>query len=130
MDKGKMVEAVAQAVCCLTGCRMLAEVQCAGHAFAPEATAALAAIEAQGLMVVQGWRDIASAPRDGSLFLAARFTGAKRNHDGLMQVDRWHCRKRGDSYNGLGKFNEQFWPATHWMHLPASPFQFAQGKGE
>lgn len=59
--------------------------------------------------------------RAGSPFVAGRFTGEKRNHDGLIQVDRWHDRTKGDSYNGLGKFNHQFWPATHWMPLPSAP---------
>jgi len=71
--------------------------------------------------VAAQWQPIETAPKDGSPFVAGRFTGEKRNHDGLIQVDRWHDRTKGDSYNGLGKFNHQFWPATHWMPLPSAP---------
>lgn len=67
------------------------------------------------------WQPIETAPKDGRLFLAGRFTGEKKNHDGLMSVDRWHKKSRGDSYDGLGHFNAQFWPATHWMELPEPP---------
>ncbi|WP_082430767.1 DUF551 domain-containing protein [Novosphingobium sp. KN65.2] len=67
------------------------------------------------------WQPIETAPKDGRCIIVGRFTGKKNNHDGLVQVDRWHNRERGDSYNGFGKFNNQFWPATHWMPLPAPP---------
>lgn len=36
----ELIEAMARGVCCPTGCRMIAEGECAGHAFAPEAQAA------------------------------------------------------------------------------------------
>lgn len=81
----------------------------------------LAAAQAAIAAMLPDWRPIETAPRNGSLFIAGRFTGEKKNHDGLIQVDRWHARSRGDSYCGLGRFNEQFWPATHWMPLPVPP---------
>lgn len=67
------------------------------------------------------WQPIETAPKDGTPFVAGRFTGEGKNHDGRQQVDRWHSRSRGDSYDGLGKFNTQFWPATHWQPLPPAP---------
>jgi hypothetical protein len=66
------------------------------------------------------WQPIESAPRDGGFFIAGRFTGEKRNQDGLQAVDRWHDRAL-DGYEGLGKFNAAYWPATHWYPLPPPP---------
>ena len=64
------------------------------------------------------WRPIETCPKNGAFFLAGRFTGEKKNHDGLVKVDRWHSRKKGDSYDGLGHFNSEYWPATHWVSIP------------
>ncbi len=74
------------------------------------------------------WQSIETAPKDGRRFIAGRFTGTKLSHDGLIQIDRWHDRARGDSYTGLGKFNSQFWPATHWMPLPTPPKEQTDAK--
>lgn len=69
---------------------------------------------------VQGWQPIESAPRDGTRILVARFTGEKANHDGLVECDYWHNRRK-HGYDGWGRFNQQFWPATHWMPISAPP---------
>lgn len=38
-----------------------------------------------------GWRDIASVPKDGTWFVAARFVqGCKHVRYGYAKVDRWH----------------------------------------
>ena len=70
----------------------------------------------------EGWRDIASAPKDGTRVLVGRF--AEKPHpsypNNVVEVDYWHERKHND-YEGWGRFNPQFWPATHWMPLPALP---------
>lgn len=66
------------------------------------------------------WQPIATAPRDGTKFLAGRFV-KKGSHNNLMAVDRWHARERGDDWDGPGKFNTHYWPATHWQPLPAPP---------
>ena len=78
-------------------------------------------------VAVEQWQPIETAPKDGAPFVAGRFTGEGKNHDGLQQVDRWHSKSRGDSYDGLGKFNTQFWPATHWMPLLAPPAAIRAG---
>lgn len=98
------------------------ETQLVGYPeeFLPFARAVLAKIDETGLLQ-QEWQPIETAPKDGRRFLAGRFTGKKVNHDGLVQVDRWHNRERGDSYDGLGKFNSTYWPATHWMPLLPAP---------
>lgn len=67
------------------------------------------------------WRHIGTIPQDGTRVLVGRFTGEQTNHDGLVQVDYWHSREKGQSYDGLGKFNKQFWPATHWAPIPTAP---------
>ena len=67
------------------------------------------------------WQPIGTVPKDGTKFLVGRFTGDGKNRDGYMAVDFWHSSDRGDCYNGLGKFNAQYWPATHWMPLPKAP---------
>jgi hypothetical protein len=76
-----------------------------------------------------GWQSIETAPKDGTKFLAARFVGPKeRKPHSYMAVDRWHSRERGDNWDGLGRFNAQFWPATHWMPLPPPPASQEQEK--
>ena len=69
------------------------------------------------------WRDISSAPTDGTKVLVGRFVekdSFKRN--GFMAVDFWHEPKRDKCrYSGWGEFNKQFWPPTHWQPLPEPP---------
>jgi len=68
------------------------------------------------------WQPIETAPKDGTKFLAGRFVDqCREGRNGFIAVDRWRARERGDEYTGLGKFNERFWPATHWRPLPAPP---------
>lgn len=68
------------------------------------------------------WQPISSAPRDGTCVLLGRFTNGKAqiDHNGKMAVDYWHSRDVHD-FEGWGKFNSRYWPATHWMPLPARP---------
>lgn len=73
---------------------------------------------------VMGWQPIESVPRDGTWFVAARFVkGCRHARYGYAMVDRWHGREinKDDSYTGLGRFNKEYWPATHWMPLPPPP---------
>lgn len=72
------------------------------------------------------WRDIETAPRDGTFFIAARFVkGCRYARYGYAAVDRWHGVEinRNDRYEGLGHFNKTYWPATHWIPLPPAPEQ-------
>lgn len=77
------------------------------------------------------WQDIATAPRDNTRILVARFAPTPEAYDGFMAVDRW-CRgaEDGHSYIGFGRFNEFHWPPTHWMHLPARPSAAIRKGGE
>lgn len=71
-----------------------------------------------------GWRDIASVPKDGTWFVAARFVqGCKHVRYGYAKVDRWHGHEINpdDRYEGMGHFNQDYWPATHWCPLPTPP---------
>jgi len=68
------------------------------------------------------WQPIETAPKDGTKFLAGRFVKkCPYDANGHIAVDRWHERAKGDHYNGLGSFNGNYWPATHWMPLPQPP---------
>ncbi len=68
------------------------------------------------------WQPIETAPKDGTLVLAGRFVKGC-DHDGHIAVDHWHDRRRNpkDTYDGFGRFNNTWWPATHWMPLPPPP---------
>lgn len=77
-----------------------------------------------------GWQPIETAPKDGGWLLLGRFTGKGKNHDGLVERDRWHDRAKDDSYDGWGQFNQQLWPATHWQPLPAPPLITNDGGAE
>lgn len=68
------------------------------------------------------WQPIETAPKDGRKFIAGRFApeGDKSQPNNLVAVDRWH-KMPEDGYTGLGQFNNRYWPATHWMPLPAPP---------
>ena len=90
-----------------------------------EAQAALAAIEAQGWMVVQGWQPIESAPKDGTSILACvsgyvpsqvqwvEFDGVgKWSDDPEMFMEEYHFR---------AYFSGTAYDPTHWMPLPTSP---------
>jgi hypothetical protein len=63
----------------------------------------------------QGWRDIESAPKDGSRILCACF---KKKTD---QAPDWTVGAiRSDYWDGtcFTQFNNHHWPPTHWMPLP------------
>lgn len=64
------------------------------------------------------WKPIGTAPKDGTDILCICMWTAKgcEDHMGHMEVD---CYK--DRYHGFGKFNNNSWPATHWMPLPSPP---------
>lgn len=68
------------------------------------------------------WLPIETAPKDGTKLLLGRFTNGKDeiDHNGYMVVDHWRSPPQHD-FTGWGKFNMQYWPATHWRHLPAPP---------
>ncbi len=69
-----------------------------------------------------GWRDIASAPKDGTKVLLGRFTTvlpAERN--GHIDVDWYRLPTDNRGYVGWGHFNPGSWPATHWQPLPPPP---------
>ena len=65
------------------------------------------------------WQPIETAPKDGTKILCGRFKEGDE-HDGFMAVDRWHSYAN-DGYQGFGKFNDRFWPPTHWITLPDRP---------
>ena len=70
----------------------------------------------------EGWRPIGTCPKDGTRILCICMKAKKgsEEHVGLVAVDYWHTRDK-HTYEGFGKFNDRFWPATHWMPLPAPP---------
>jgi hypothetical protein len=77
-----------------------------------EAQATLAAQEALGLVLVQGWQPIESAPRDGGHIdvwaNGLRYADAYWDGEGFAVLDS----------TGYGVEVEH---PTHWMPLPASP---------
>lgn len=68
------------------------------------------------------WYDIETAPKDGTKILVGRFTKGLTwaEHNGHVAVDYWHSRSDHD-FEGWGRFNAQYWPATHWMQIPPPP---------
>lgn len=62
------------------------------------------------------WQLIETAPRDGTEVLCVCMQAADKTMIGTVKVDSWQ-----DRYNGFGKFNDRYWPATHWMPLPPLP---------
>ena len=73
----------------------------------------------------QGWRDIETAPKDGTLILAF----ATRDRKPVFAVTWWRQEKDRKGYTGWGEFNTASWPATHWMPLPAPPSPDAKTGG-
>ena len=75
------------------------------------------------------WQPIETAPMDGSMVLLygpkqmIPNVGIKEKY--LIITDRFsHPDNKNGSYRGYigwGKFNEGYWPATHWMPLPQPP---------
>lgn len=67
------------------------------------------------------WRDISEAPKDGTPILLGRFGHPDCKYNGRIRVDRWRTSVKRDGYTGFGHFNDRFWPATHFAHLPPPP---------
>ena len=69
----------------------------------------------------QTWQPIETAPKDGTKVLLGRFVlNCPEGKNGRMAVDFWHT-VNPHGYEGWGKFNTRYWPATHWMPLPTPP---------
>jgi hypothetical protein len=69
-----------------------------------------------------GWQPIETAPKDGRKIIAFCLKNGKPHYD----VTWWRTNKDICGYTGWGEFNERFWPATHWMPLPAPPSRDTQ----
>lgn len=74
------------------------------------------------------WQDIGTAPKDGTkvLLYCAKASKQTKSRQGMQAVDYWHTVKN-DGFQGWGKFNKTYFPATHWMPLPKPP---QSGEGE
>lgn len=68
------------------------------------------------------WQPIETAPKDGTPVLLGRFAPGCLL-DGRVSVDKWSLPEDGRGWIGFGKFNPEYWPATHWMPLPPPPTQ-------
>lgn len=81
------------------------------------------ALKAQNaeLLVAQQWRDIESAPRDGTWFLACSITKGWS----AMRIVRFHRLEDSVPCNGEGVL----WPSapTHWQPLPPIPIAKVRG---
>lgn len=77
------------------------------------------------LPAVEGWRDIESAPRDGTPFWGIAPTGAGLPHMMLPYT----MRHQGKLYSGFQYHNGTDWvdwpkpDPTHYMPLPAPPVE-------
>ena len=68
------------------------------------------------------WQPISTAPKDGTKVLLGRFVKeCAYGRNGEVQVDRYVQPEENKGYTGWGRFNDRFWPATHWQHLPPPP---------
>ena len=84
-------------------------------------------LEAQGLVVSQGWQPIETAPRDGTPFIAKAYvsstkTGAKWEENHVI----WCHDETGEIHSDC----EQGWQVDDyslWMPLPAPPIAAAGG---
>lgn len=67
------------------------------------------------------WQPIETAPLDGTAVLVGRFVDSdgQAHCNGRIAVD-WY---RGPDVQ-WGMFNKRYWPATHWMPLPAPPSNY------
>ena len=85
---------------------------------------AVEAIKAQNaeLLAAQQWRDIESAPRDGTWFLACSITKGWS----ATRIVRFHRPDDSMPCNGEG----MLWPSapTHWQPLPPAPIAKATGE--
>jgi hypothetical protein len=65
------------------------------------------------------WQPIETAPKDGTRILA--YCPNHPDVGSITRVTWWRQAKDGHGFIGWGEFNEQYWPPTHWMPLPAPP---------
>ena len=63
------------------------------------------------------WQPIATAPKDGTDILAY----SPKAPNPKTRTTWWRRAEDGKGFIGWGEFNESYWPATHWMPLPAPP---------
>jgi hypothetical protein len=77
----------------------------------------IAAIEANGLVVVPGWQPIESAPRDGTRVYAKGRDFGKPDGDEHFV---WVVWELGEWLEADDE-NSTCWHLTHWMPLPAAP---------
>ena len=67
------------------------------------------------------WQPIETAPKDGTKIILGRFVkNCQEGRSPHVEIDFWH-RLPVVGYEGFGKFNDKYWPPTHWMPLPAPP---------
>ncbi|WP_136685681.1 DUF551 domain-containing protein [Falsirhodobacter xinxiangensis] len=88
------------------------------HDFA-EAVEVLAALSMPAPAPAQAWRDIGTAPRDGTLILAYRPQAAQTG-DPVIDVVRTQKYPRR-SFQGVEHYTDRACHPTHWMPLPAPP---------
>ena len=68
------------------------------------------------------WQPIETAPKDGTRILVAcnkvlkGFPASRRG----PHTDAWHFTKN-HGFEGWGKFNKDYFPATHWQPIPDPP---------
>lgn len=62
------------------------------------------------------WQPIETAPKDGTRILVVCMKTDNKRRLGLIQADSYN-----QDYKGFGKFNDPYFPATHWMPLPKLP---------
>ena len=71
------------------------------------------------------WQPIETAPTDGTRVLLCSLkprTRLRLKRDfPIIEVDFYHSIENGNAFNGWGKFNDVYWPPTHWMPLPPPP---------
>jgi hypothetical protein len=73
--------------------------------------------ELEGLRQSHRWHPIETAPKDGTDILAV----AVRNGEPYFKITWWRQAKDKRGFTGWGEFNDEFYPATHWMPLPNPP---------
>ena len=73
----------------------------------------ISALTAAGYVIEHGWRDIASAPRDGTRVLC--YAPAAEGRASLVRNDYWWVQERGFAHMRPDH------PYTHWRPLPAAP---------
>lgn len=79
----------------------------------PSAKAVLQSLSSSGYMVVEGWKPIDTAPRDGTEILA-------RDSDGMMDVVAyaWNDSKERPLFSDMSKPARRY---SIWMPLPLPP---------